>query len=598
MRRHRRLFWRIYPSFLLIMLLALAAMGIHSQVSMRRFFMEQRSEDLRARAHLLEGRVRPLLSPPRPDRMDALCKRVGRDSGTRITVILPGGRVIGDSHADPAAMNNHARRPEIAAALAEGVGAETRRSVTLRRRLMYVAVRLDAEGRRLGVLRTAVSVERIDAKLEALQTGKIFFGLAVAGLAAGASLWVTRRISRPIEAMRRGAEAFASGNLALRLPAPDTEELARLSMAMNRMAGDLSDRIRMVEEQRNELGAILSSMREGVVGVDADERIININPAAARMFLRQPREMIGRAVQEVIRSPQLHRFIKASLSGEAPRDADITFYHEGECVLNTHGTALRNAAGRQIGILVVFHDVTRLRRLETMRREFAANVSHEIKTPLTAIKGFVETLRSGALEKPEEARRFLEIIDRHTERLAAIIGDLMKLSEIEQRGQLPVRRARLRPALSNAVEVCRPAGAERGIRVSLDCDEEMEAEIHPAFLEQALVNLVENAIKHGPDGGRVRVAADRTESEIRIRVIDRGPGIAPPHLPRIFERFYRVDKSRSRKEGGTGLGLAIVKHIIQAHGGRVAAESVVGEGSVFSVFLPLEGRRGPAKRGG
>jgi two-component system phosphate regulon sensor histidine kinase PhoR len=586
MKQRRRLFWRVYPSFLLITLLSLLALGVHAQLSMRRFFREHTIENLQSRAILLEGRIRPLLRPPDPERVDAVCKAAGSASGTRITVILPGGRVIGDSHADPAVMNNHNRRPEIRDAFQDGVGTISRRSATMGERLMYVAVRLDGDGGSLGVLRTARSMERLEAELRDLQRGKILFGLLVALLAAAASLWLSRRIARPIEAMRRGAETFAGGNLALRLPAPDTEELARLSAALNQMAQELSDRIRVVEDQRNELGAILSSMREGVLGVNGEERIININAAAARMFLRAPREMVGRTVQEVIRSPDLHRFIRASLAGETPSDADITFYHEGECVLNTHGTALKNAAGRRIGTLVVFHDVTRLRRLEIMRREFAANVSHEIKTPLTAIKGFVETLQSGALEKPEEARRFLEIIGRHTERLSAIIGDLMKLSEIEQRGQLPIRRAPLRPVLVNAVEVCRPVAESRDIAVELDCDPGLEGEINSTFLEQALVNLVDNAIKYGPDGGRVWVAADRESGEIRIRVRDQGVGIPAAHLPRIFERFYRVDKSRSRKEGGTGLGLAIVKHIAQAHGGRVIAESETGEGSTFTVCLP------------
>lgn len=588
MRRHRRLFWRVYPSFLVITLLALVAVGFYAHVAMRRFFMEQVSRDLAARARLVEGRIRPFLDPPDPAEVDTICKAAGRNSGTRITVILPDGSVIGDSHADPAAMNNHAARPEIAAALAEETGASTRRSVTLRERLMYLAIRVGPGNRPMGVVRAAVSVESVDAELRDLQTGGLLFGLLVAVFAAGASLWVSRRIARPIEAMRRGAEAFASGNLALRLPAPDTEELVRLSEALNRMAADLSDRIRMVEEQRNELRAILSSMREGVIGVDRDERIININPAASRMFLRKPREMVGRTVQEVIRNPQLHRFIESSLAGEAPRDVDITFYHEGERVLNTHGTELLDAFGRRIGTLVVFHDVTRLRRLETMRREFAANVSHEIKTPLTAIKGFVETLLSGALEKPEEARRFLAIVDRHAERLAAIVGDLLKLSEIEQRGELPVRRARLRPVLESAVDICRPAAEERGVVVELRCDESLETGINAAFLEQAAVNLVDNALKYSPDGGRVRVAVDRTDGEVRIRVIDRGMGIPPQHLTRIFERFYRVDKSRSRKEGGTGLGLAIVKHIAQVHNGRTSVTSRLGQGSTFTLTLPRE----------
>ena len=586
MNPFRRLFWQIYTPFVLVILLALSAVGIHARISMRGFFLEQTSRDLEARTRMIEGRIRPFLDPPDPAAADAVCKDAGRASGARITAILPDGTVIGDSHALPEAMDNHARRPEVVEALSGNSGASTRRSVTLRDRLMYVAIRVTEDDRTLGVLRSAISVERIDAELGNLQRDNILFGLLVAGFAAGAGIRVSRRIARPVEAMRRGAEAFASGNLALRVPAPDIEELARLAGALNRMAGELNDRIRVVEEQRNELRAILSSMREGVIGVDLEERIIGINPAAARMFLREPREMAGRSIQEVIRNPHLHRFIRSFLAGEAPRDADITFYHEGERVLNTHGTELRNADGRRIGMLAVFHDVTRLRRLETMRREFAANVSHEIKTPLTAIKGFVETLRDGALEKPDEARRFLAIVERHADRLAAIVGDMMKLAEIERRGELPVGRARLRPVLSNAVEACRPAGEARGMVLELVCDEALEAEINAAFLEQAVVNLTGNAIKYSPDGGRVRVVADRADGEVRIRVIDRGIGIPAPHLSRIFERFYRVDKSRSRKEGGTGLGLAIVKHIVQAHGGRVVVESAPGEGSVFAVLLP------------
>ncbi|MEZ4524365.1 MAG: ATP-binding protein [Desulfobacterales bacterium] len=586
MKKYKPLFWHIYPSYLLLVIFSLLAVGIYTLVAVEKFFLYQTASDLQARARLLEGNISEMISPLNPAAVDSLCKSAGKRSGTRITVILPAGQVIGDSEEDPAKMNRHSDRPEIVKALAGEVGIFTRYSETLHQNMMYAAVPVRAENRTLCVIRTAMSLDRINKKLSGIQHRSMGVGLMVALGAAALCYYISRRISSPIEEMRKGAEAFASGNLDYRLPTPKSREMALLSTAMNRMAADLNERIQTVIRQRNELEAVLSSMREGVVAMDMDEKIVSINHAAAQMFLREPSKLTGKSIQEAVRNPDLHRFVRRALDGESPEEQDITLYHEEERTVSINTSPLLDANAERIGILLVLHDVTRLRKLENMRRDFAANVSHEIKTPLTAIKGFVETLRTGAVEKPDEAVRFLEIIEKHVIRLTAIIDDLMKLSEIEQKGRLSLEKGNLKSVIANAVEMCRPLAEEKNICVEWECPENLEAQISGAFLEQAVMNLADNAIKYSPEQSTVHISGEKTADGLVIRVKDQGIGIPREHLPRLFERFYRVDRSRSRKAGGTGLGLAIVKHIVLAHGGYVTVDSRPGKGSTFEVHLP------------
>jgi len=257
--------------------------------------------------------------------------------------------------------------------------------------------------------------------------------------------------------------------------------------------------------------------------------------------------------------------------------------------LEARSSALKNSRGEHIGILIVLNDVTRLRRLENMRKDFAANVSHEIKTPLTAIKGFVETLKSGAINHPEEAARFLDIIEKHTNRLNAIIDDLMKLSLIEQKTdkkEILLENRPLLPILQSACQVCQSMADEKAIQIMLSCEETLSINLNAALIEQAFVNLLDNAIKYSGPGSSIEIEAQQMDTEVAILFRDHGIGIASEHLPRLFERFYRADPSRSRKLGGTGLGLAIVKHIVNAHGGRITVESSLGKGSEFVVHIP------------
>jgi two-component system phosphate regulon sensor histidine kinase PhoR len=414
----------------------------------------------------------------------------------------------------------------------------------------------------------------------------------IAALAALVSLAVARRISQPIEEIKRGAAHFADGDLAHRLPSPDTEEMAGLTETLNRMAAQLDERVKTVFQQHNEIEAVLSSMHEGVIAVDRSERIIKMNPAAGRMVDCEPSRAQGRNIQEVVRNLAVQRFANRVLTTSKAMSDDFVLYRGEELTLNIYGSPLYDAEGDQIGTLLVMNDVTQLRHLENVRSDFVANVSHEIKTPLTAIKGFVETLQQETVENPDEQQRFLAIILKHVNRLDAILEDLLALSRMEQEdgsNEVRLSEGSIREVIRTAVQVCQPKAAARDIAISYDAAAELTANLDATLLEQAFVNLIDNALKYSDDGSQVRITASRSNGEVTVAFADQGSGIPNKHLPRLFERFYRVDKARSRKLGGTGLGLAIVKHIVHTHGGHITVESSLGQGSTFTVHLPAIG---------
>ena len=589
MKRRRRLLWQLFPSYLLITLISLLAASWYASAAMRHFFLDQTAIDLKARAALLEKQIKGLLSPLQTETIDAICKEAGRLSATRITVILPDGKVIGDSHESPSRMDNHASRPEIITALAGQTGQSLRFSKTLSQRMLYVALPIrDLQGI-VAVLRTALPATAVETEIRSIQLKIALGGCIIALLAACISWIISRRISRPIEQMKRSAAQFAGGNLGHRLAFPATEEMAGLADAMNQMAAQLDNRIKTVISQRNQLEAVLASMLEGVIAIDSEERIVSINRAAAQLFENDPANCQNKTIQEVIRFPALQQFILSALNNPEPAEADISVYQDIERVIEAKSSPLLDAGLKPIGTLIVFNDVTQLRRLENMRRDFVANVSHEIKTPLTAIKGFVETLQQGKVDKAEEENRFLGIIQKHVDRLNSIVEDLLALSRIEQKDEqkeINFESIKVVDVCQAAIQLCRPRAEEKKIRLDLDCEKDATAIFDPALIEQAVVNLLDNAIKYSDSQSSIMLKSHQQNSEMIISVQDQGIGIAQKHLPRLFERFYRVDKARSRNMGGTGLGLAIVKHIARAHGGHVSVESKLGEGSCFSIHLP------------
>jgi two-component system phosphate regulon sensor histidine kinase PhoR len=389
--------------------------------------------------------------------------------------------------------------------------------------------------------------------------------------------------------MRNGVRKYADGDFSTRLKLSRTAEFAELAGEMNRMAQQLDDRLRTVVNQRNELEAVLSSMVEGVLAFDTNENLISLNQAASDLLGIRDAEVLNRPIQEVIRNSALQRFVSKTLANLEPIEDEIVLYSSGERNLQAHGAPLTDVSGNRIGVLVVLNDVTNIRRLENIRREFVANASHEIRTPITSIKGFVETLLDGALDDRETARRFLGIISKHSDRLNAIVEDLLSLSKIEteaETGQVYLEKYPILEVVEEAVETCHTGIDDKRIKVRIECPEELTGRLNPSLMVQALINLIDNAVKFSHDGGNITITCTAAEDGIKIQVQDEGVGIEKIHIPRLFERFYRVDKARSRVLGGTGLGLAIVKHIAQVHNGEVSVVSSPGKGSKFTITLP------------
>jgi two-component system phosphate regulon sensor histidine kinase PhoR len=471
---------------------------------------------------------------PNTKTIDELSKKAGRNALTRITVILPSGRVVGDSEKDPATMDNHADRPEFIGAIKGNRGASIRHSITLDKDLMYVAVPLKKRSHTAAVVRTSIPISSIDNALEAIQVKVLLGGLVMALFAAILSLFVSRRITRPIEQIRKWAESIARGDFLIKPSVRSSEEIESLSASLSRMAEDLRERIDLVIRQRNEIEAMFSSMIEGVIAFDMEEDVIGMNQAAAGILGCDLSEAQGRSIQEVVRNTALHEFIRETILADKPVEKDIPITSDGEGLVNGRGTILRDAGGRQIGALIVLNDVTRLRRLENIRRDFVSNVSHEIKTPITAIKGFVETLRDGAVRDPEDAERFLGIIEKHVDRLEAIVDDLLNLSKIEQESEkegIALVESRISEILQNAVQVCHVTAADKKVKMEISCAGSMVAKVDPSLIEQAVVNLLDNAIKYSDDRGSVRIAATEEEGQVVIAIRDQGCGIEKKYRP-------------------------------------------------------------------
>lgn len=608
--KQTKLIWQIFPANLLILVLTIVCVIWYGRTALQSFYLEELEKGLVARARLSEPIVADMLKQGEIGELRRYTKNAGRKSNTRITVIMPNGLVVADSNEDPESMELHHKRVEIRAALDGEIGTSLRFSKTLGQKMLYVALPLleDQEKDSVftvkpdveAVLRLSVTADAIAVALTQISS-KIIFGVLIFGLlAAAASLLVSRNITKPLEEIKKAAERFSRGDFNEKMTlyrgrSTSSTEVAALALAMDKMAAQLNERIETIKSQRNELETVFSSMVEAVIAVDRNERVININTAAAQLFGIERNSAKGKLIQEMLRNVNLQQQIKDVIKGSDSLEDEIIHVDEGgQKFLQSNIVSLKDRRKNVLGVLVVLNDVTKVRRLESVRRDFVANVSHELRTPITSIRGYVETLLDGALDDRDDALKFLDTVLRQAERLNEIIEDLMVLSRIEQEadnGLIDRERGSLCVVLDVAIETCEHSAREKNVTILLECPEGIELEINATLIEQALVNLLVNAIKYSREDSEVRVVAEKALEEnrevVKIHVIDSGIGIASNHLPRLFERFYRSDKARSRKDGGTGLGLAIVKHIVLAHNGRIDVTSELGLGSTFTITLPL-----------
>ena len=587
----KKLIWQLFPSYLLITVVSLIVVTAYVSLALHRFYMAQTQDELTRLAQIVREELVDANALEAADKVEKLCLRVGRaaDDRIRITVILPTGKVIGDSSEDPAMMGDHSDRQEILAAMDGSSGYSIRQSPTLGINMMYVAVPLKTGQRNQAVVRTSIATTEINVALQDMLKKIALCGLAVALGAALLSLVVSRRISRPIVAMERIASAFSEGELEPRIPIWATHELSSLGRTLNTMARQLDERIRSTTRQRNELEAILASMVEGVIAVDAVGQIVSVNRAAARLLRIDPEQVHGQPIELVIRDLGLRDFVKQTLRSTQPGESELMLPIDGPRFFHVHGAPLPGDQHPKGGAVIVLHDITRIHHLEKLRRDFVANVSHELKTPVTSIQGFLEAVSDMGFEEPDRVQQYLAIVIRHAERLNAIIDDLLTLSRLEEDGpQRDIRFAEtdVCEIVQSAIEMSAISAQEKNIRVNAAASLPVVAHVNAPLLEQALVNLIENAVKYSDPGKSVDITVHQNETQVAIAVADQGCGIAEKHHARLFERFYVVDKGRSRKMGGTGLGLAIVKHIANVHGGAVKLESEFGKGSVFTLCLP------------
>lgn len=589
--RKNKLIWQLFPAQILILTGVILVVSWYGSLALRQFYVDQKIEGLEARSRLLLPQVTELYLTGQFRKLEDQCRAAGRPSATRITVINPEGKVVCDSIRDSESMDNHRQRPEIVIALTGEVGTSQRYSATTNQQMLYAAVPIFSDNRIAGALRTSIPRTSVDKNLRNF-FWRIAMGLLVVLLLAiGVALLATRRISRPLEEMTAGALRYTGGDFSRKITASGSEEVTSLAQAMNRMAAELNERLHTAVSQRNELETVLACMIEGVITVNSEEKVLYLNEAATKQFDVFPFAAPGSNILEVIRNIDLLRFIQRTLRTDEPVEGTLVINRSraDERLLQVHGAQLVDAEKKRIGALIVCHDITRLLRLENLRRDFVANVSHELKTPITSIKGYVETLLQEVEEGQPHFREFLEITLKHANRLQAIVEDLLTLSRIEQesrREEITLEEAAIKEVLAEAIEVCGSKAADKGIEISLRCPADLRGLINPPLLEQAVTNLLDNAIKYSPPASVIQVEAESDEESMQIRVVDQGPGIPGQHLPRLFERFYVIDKARSRKLGGTGLGLAIVKHIVQSHGGQITIDSEPGRGSTFTITLP------------
>jgi two-component system phosphate regulon sensor histidine kinase PhoR len=567
---------------------ALVAVLLLVGPSLRERALEWQRDGLLSEARLMARVVEePLLRGVSSDELDRTVDDAAREVRARVTVVAPDGKVLADSSLSGAALasvENHGTRPEVRAAIESGTGSSQRRSATVQEEMLYGAVAVRHDGRLLGVVRVALPLLGIEAQARALRHALVVALLLAFLITALLSALLSAPLAGPLEEIMAAARQFAAGNLTARIRVNRSDELGELARILNHSAAELTERLNENAQERARSSAILTAMDDGLLAVDHRGQVVLANNALRRTL--EVDEPVGRHYLEALRQREVGEVIEAVLKDGHRISREVELRHLRR-VFSLTGVAFPGAEGNPPGAILTFHDITERRRAERVRRDFVANASHELRTPLTSIRGFVEALEDGAIAEPDRSGRFLGKIRTHADRMAALVEDLLELSRLES-GERPPQWEAVPPleVVDDVVASFANFAARRGTTlvrsgaapvVVTDADR----------LRRILENLVENALKYTPEGGRVEILVETgPEGGARLAVKDNGPGIAPEHLPRIFERFYRVDKARSREMGGTGLGLAIVRHLAEGMGASVTVDSELGAGATFTILVP------------
>lgn len=580
----RSLRWRFILPVVVLLAVTLSGLSLFLSSYVRDSYLTLWRSSLTAETRLVASEVEPFLqSVPPFHELNQAADRLSGQLNVRITVILPNGTVAADTEADQTTMENHLNRPEVKAALNGLEATEVRNSGTLSTEMLYSAVPVYSAGQIAGAARLSVSLAQIGANLATIQrviAGVTFLSIL---LATVLTYLLTSYTIRPLERLTSAAQRMSSGNFTETIPSESLDEIGLLNRAFNSMGQQLNTKITELETERSKLASVLANMTDGVLIIAADGSIELINPAAANLFHTTVDEAQGHTLIGISRQHQLvdvwHKCIDTGKQQSITLETGIEklFMH---CIATPLGSLLPGTT------LLLLQDLTRIRRLETVRRDFVSNVSHELRTPLASLKALAETLQEGALEDPPAARRFLSQMETEIDNLTQMVRELLELSRIES-GRVPLEKSRIAPEViaAGAVERMKMQADRSGLAMALEIPGDLpEVYADRGRMEQVLVNLLHNAIKFTPPGGQITVSLRRESGWVIFQVKDSGVGISPEALPRIFERFYKADRARSG--GGTGLGLSIARHLVEAHGGRIWAESAPSEGSTFFISLP------------
>lgn len=576
------LFRKIFLSYLIIVPLLLISLELYLSGEIKNSYISRLKSNLRVQANLIAEQV-PLFFK---NNLDDFCRRYKEKTGSRITIIDSSGKVTGDSDESSERMENHSNRPEIREALISKIGSSIRFSTTMKKDFFYLAISLDDKNRR-GFLRLSMPLHDMEKAISQVRKRIIFASLTALLIAILLGLFQTKRVTRSVEEITAFSKEVAAGNLERRLFLDSKDELAELGKNISYMAEELKTRLKQSEEERHRMEAILRNMSEGVMLTDAKGRVLLCNDAIKRLFNIES-SIEGMTFVETLRNVGMINTINRVIESEETVSHEIEVTHPKElCLMVTAIPFYAYPVKEKVsGVILTLHDITRLKQLEEIRKDFVANVSHEIRTPITAIKGFAETLLEGAIDDKDNARKFLETIKNHSERLNLLVGDLLTLSMIEL-GEIRIGKFNINITcvIDTVFAILKDKADSKGLYLkkslppgSLDIYADKDR------LTQILLNLVDNSIKFTGHGG-VTVGIERAGEQNVLFVEDTGIGITKRHLPRLGERFYRVDRARSRELGGTGLGLAIVKHLVKAHGWDMDIESTPGKGTIVRILV-------------